>query len=309
MRTLATVSDVREARFRAMGSDVHVIVVGGSRDTRADARARIDDLEARWSRFLPDSEVSRLNRAAGRPVMVSADTCTAVSAAVAAWRATEGRFDPTVLPALVAAGYDRDFAMLDDASSVPTSSLPEPGPAPGCGGIVIDLLVGAITLPPGVAIDLGGIGKGLTADIVVAELAYAGATGACVNAGGDLRGWGEAPTERGWVVDVEHLPDVRLALADGAIATSSSSKHRWVRGGSTRHHLLDPRFGAPADAGLTAVTVIAGTAAAAEVLTKAAFVAGAERAPEIIESAGATGLLVTDTGRVIELARVEEFMR
>ena len=87
-----------------MGSDIHVIVVGGSPDLPARAHARIDELETRWSRFLADSEISRLNRAGGRPVMVSGDTIHAVAAAVDAWRATDGRFDPTVLPALIDGG-------------------------------------------------------------------------------------------------------------------------------------------------------------------------------------------------------------
>jgi thiamine biosynthesis lipoprotein len=300
---------VRELRFRAMGSDTHVIVVGGPPALPAIARARIDELEAHWSRFLVDSEISRLNRAGGRPVLVSDDTVHGVTAAVDAWRATDGRFDPTVLPALVAAGYDRDFATLDPDADLDPASTSTFAAAPGCAGIVIDSVVGAITLPHGVAIDLGGIGKGLAADLVVSVLRAAGAGGACVNAGGDLRVWGKPPGADGWVVDVEHLPDVRIALADGAIATSSSFKRRWTRGGATYHHLLDPRQGVPANAGLRAVTVIAGNAATAEALTKAAFVAGVDRAAPVIERAGATGLLVTDAGTVIHVAGIEEFLR
>jgi FAD:protein FMN transferase len=308
MKTPPSASVVRDIRFRAMGSDIHVIVVGGAPELPGRARARIDELESRWSRFLAASEISRLNRADGRPVMVSSDTIRAVTAAIDAWRETDGRFDPTVLPALIDAGYDQDFATLEDDRDGPTPH-PRFAAAPGCAGIIIDRVVGAITLPPDVAIDLGGIGKGLAADLVVAELRDGGARGACVNAGGDLRVWGEAPGADGWIVDVEHLPEVRIALADGAIATSSSTKRRWTRGDTTYHHLLDPRQGVPAHTGLVAVTVIAGDAATAEALTKAAFVAGVERGTAIVEGAGATGLLVTDTGSVIRLAGIEEFLR
>jgi FAD:protein FMN transferase len=307
MQTPVTAPAVHEARFPAMGSDAHVIVVGGSPALCGAARARIDELETRWSRFLPDSELSRLNRCGPGPRLVSPDTFLAVSAAVEAWRATDGRFDPTVLRALVAAGYDRDFAHLDHGSC--TAPAPVVDPAPGCGGIELDEHVGAITLPAGVAIDLGGIGKGLAADLVVAELMRAGAAGACVNVGGDLRATGTAPTDQGWIIAVEHLPDVRLALGDGAVATSSSFKRRWARAGSTFHHLLDPRRGGPAETGLAAVTVIAGTATEAETLTKAAFVAGAADAAGIVGRARATGLLVTDAGTVLRLAGIEEFLR
>jgi FAD:protein FMN transferase len=302
-------ADRSEMHFAAMGSDVHVIVVGGSADDCAAAHELIDELEACWSRFRPDSELSRLNRSAGLPVRASAHLRVAVTAAIEGWRSTGGRFDPTVLPALLAAGYDRDFARVRTGPASADHHRSASGPAPGCAGIRIDPIVEAITLPAGTAIDLGGIGKGLAADLVVAELAAAGVAGACVNVGGDLRVWGRAPTDDGWVVDLEHQPELRFALADGAIATSSSFKRHWVHDGSTVHHLIDPRAGQSACAGLAAVTVIAGTAAAAEVLTKAAFVAGADDAATIIDDAGATGILVTDADDLVLLPGIADFLR
>ncbi|MGZ4736526.1 MAG: FAD:protein FMN transferase, partial [Acidimicrobiia bacterium] len=127
--------------------------------------------------------------------------------------------------------------------------------------------------------------------------------------GGDLRVRGRAPGEAGWVADIEHLPDLRIALADGGVATSSSTKRRWTRDGNAVHHLLDPRLGLPARSGLRSVTIIAGTASAAEVTAKAAFVAGADDAAAIAEAAGATGVLVTDTGAVIQLPGLEDYLR
>ena len=90
-------------------------------------RARIEELEARWSRFRPDSELCRLNAAAGRPCSSPPTRSHAVTAAVDAWRATDGRFDPTVLPALVALGYDRDFA---DARAATPTDPSRAAPAP-----------------------------------------------------------------------------------------------------------------------------------------------------------------------------------
>src|SRR5689334_16393053 len=92
-----------ELRFRAMGTDVHLSALGDP-GLLVDARARIEDLERRWSRFLVDSELSRLNRAAGRPVAVDDETFSLVALAVHAWRETGGRFDPTVLDAVCAEG-------------------------------------------------------------------------------------------------------------------------------------------------------------------------------------------------------------
>ena len=180
--TVARAPTIREARWRAMGSDAHVLVVGGPATLLGGARDRIESLESRWSRFRPESELCRLNRAAGRPVVCSDDTYLAISAAVDAWVATEGRFDPTVLDAVVAAGYERDFA-----TSAPGPRTATPRPTPGGSGIVLDPVVRAVTLPKGVAVDLGGIGKGLAADLVATMLVRSGASGACVNLGGDLR--------------------------------------------------------------------------------------------------------------------------
>src|SRR3954464_4275841 len=111
-----------ERRFRAMGSDAHVVVVG-PRHLAEHAELRIADLERRWSRFDARSEVSALNRHAGDPVVVSPETLELVERALDAWRLTGGRFDPTVLGALLRAGYDRSFDELEAAPRGATSTL------------------------------------------------------------------------------------------------------------------------------------------------------------------------------------------
>jgi thiamine biosynthesis lipoprotein len=305
----ARVLTQRATRGHAMGSDLHVVVVGDDAaldDALDQARTRIAALEARWSRFRSDSEITRVNNAGGAPVAVSFDTFVAVTAAVDAWRRTGGRFDPTVLRTLRASGYDRDFRSLAPAAP---GAAPLPCPAPGCAGVELDHLVRSVRLPPGVELDLGGIGKGLAADLVVRELLDAGLAGASVNVGGDVRVGGSAPGEHGWVVDVEHAPGVLLALRDGAVATSSRLRRRWTRGDEHLHHLLDPASGRPADTGIAAITVVAGTAAGAEVLTKAAFVAGPRVGAAIVADAGATGLLLLDDGTITMLDGIDAFLR
>ncbi|HEY3672066.1 MAG TPA: FAD:protein FMN transferase [Acidimicrobiia bacterium] len=297
------------ARFRAMGTDVEVHAVGADARAIATLGARAIDalerLEARWSRFRPSSELCRLNDAAGAPVIVSLSTFSLIARAIDAWRDTGGRYDPTVLAALEAAGYDRDFDAVARARDDTPGSHPD---VPGCGDVELDSLVSAVRLPAGVALDLGGIGKGAAADEVSAELldaGVAGVTGVLVNLGGDLRARGDAPRPHGWVVDVDDpLATGRtglLALAEGAIATSTKLRRTWTRGDRTLHHLIDPRTGEPAESGLASVTVVAGEAWRAEVLAKAAFVAGVDDGPALVEAAGATGLLVTDDGDVLEL--------
>ena len=130
----------------------------------------------------PDSEVSIMNR--DRWAHVSIETRHLVDRAVRAWTITGGRFDPTMERQLVAAGYDRPFSRLPaDADGAQARVKP----SAGCGGIVFDPFTSTIHLPGDVHLDLGGIGKGFAADLVTAELLLAGAIGALVNLGGDLR--------------------------------------------------------------------------------------------------------------------------
>jgi thiamine biosynthesis lipoprotein ApbE len=120
---MQTTTAPAEARFRAMGSDVHVLVVDGPPDLLGRARDRVGELERRWSRFRPDSEISRLNTLAGSPVQVSPVTLGLVQRALQGARATGGRYDPTVLGDLLRAGYDRTLEQLGDAPAAGGSPL------------------------------------------------------------------------------------------------------------------------------------------------------------------------------------------
>ena len=357
-----------ERSLRAMGSDAHVLVetgapeAGGALRSTADGRTvfvdwparpvvdaeelldraagEIDRLERLWSRFRPDSDVSRLNAADGADVPVAAETIDIVTLAVEAWRRSGGRFDPTVLDAVVAAGYDRSFDQLQAAGLVPTegdevatAALDATGEVDGADGadgdadddgaaavgsrleagrIRIDAERGTLGLPPRTGLDLGGVGKGRAADLVVADLRRAGAAGACVNLGGDVRAWGRAPDPAGWVVaiaDPFHPDDdlAVVALEDGAVVTSARTRRQWVRDGVAGHHLIDPSTGRPAVGGLVAVSVIGPHAAWAEIAAKAAFVAGRDEAPEVLARFSVAGLLVADDGTVARTGGFEAF--
>jgi thiamine biosynthesis lipoprotein len=285
-----------------MGTWAHVVVVGGPTGALGRARSRIEQLEGRWSRFRPDSEVSRLNRAGGRPLVVSADTVTLVSRALSGRRATGGLFDPTLLGPLVEAGYDRSFELVARRSPAAGGRRPAEAGGRGCSGrsaVAVDERVGTVALPSGTGFDAGGIGKGLAADLVVADLLAHGATGACVNLGGDLRAEGDGP----WTVDVadpfdgRRRPVARLSFDAGGVATSSCLRRTWWHDGTARHHLIDPATGRPSGTDVAAVTVLTGDAWRAEVLATAALLAGTDRALDVLAAAGATGLVVDGGGR------------
>ena len=301
--------EIEHAQFRAMGTDVSVLALGAGGDLGAVAADAIEALEAKWSRFRPTSELCRLNDAVGAPVVVSPETFDLVARAVDAWQFTGGRYDPTILPALIAAGYDRSFDELAPDNGAPVG---DPVPAPGCAGIVLDPIVHAIRLPPGVALDLGGIGKGYAADLVARDLVRSPDWhGVLVNLGGDLRSMGESPAPHGWVIEVDDPLGTGatglLSLSTGAVATSTRLRRAWTRAGREMHHLVDPRTGLPGGSGVASVTVIAGDAWRAEVLAKAAFLAGSVDGGRLVTDAGATGLLVTDDGAVVELDGLSAF--
>jgi thiamine biosynthesis lipoprotein len=281
-----------------MGTQVELLAAGAPSGALAAARHRLADLEARWSRFRPDSEISTLNRAVGRPVAVSPETLTLLALAVLGWQATAGRFDPTVLDALEAAGYDRSFDQLPADRPDADGPGPAPGPAPGLAGLRLDPEAGTATLPAGTRLDLGGIAKGYAADLLCADLRAAGAAGACVNVGGDLR-VGGTNAQGGWAIAVPHPHGgqaATLQLTDGAAATSSPLRRAWQAGGQPAHHLIDPRTGRPAETGILQVTVVAGEAWRAEVAAKAAFLAGLPDALSLATRLGADALVVDHDG-------------
>ena len=291
-----------------MGTDVHLIVGGaGAGDLVERAERRISDLERRWSRFRPDSEVSRLN--AGDPMTISDETFELVDRAVTGWRMTGGAFDPTVLDAVTSLGYDRDFGSLGGSVAGSRPSRP----ARGCNGTVLSRAARLVKLPDGARIDPGGIGKGLAADMVSSETMRAGARGCCVDIGGDLRVAGSAPGAGAWGVDVEDPLAGRgtigcIRLRRGAATTSWRTKRTWAAADGERHHLVDPSTGESIRSGVASVTAVTGLAWKGEVLCKAAFVAGPAEGVALLERNGAAGLLVDDGGRVHRAGPIEDFL-
>jgi thiamine biosynthesis lipoprotein len=282
-----------ERRFRAMGSDIEMLldVDPSPRVERVirSAAERFAGLEQRLSRFLPDSEVSRLNRD-GR-VLAGTDLLRLVERGIDGRERTGGRFDPTVGDAVIAAGYDRSFELVADRADdlTPSSS------AATKGRVVVDRARRAIEVGPGVRIDLGGIAKGYAAERACDVLA---SLGPClVSAGGDIAVRG-APRGGGtWTIgaDTSSGP-VTLALPWGGVATSGLGR-RWRRGRQEAHHIIDPATGLPAVGDLSRVTVIARDAVEAEVMATAFFLAGARAAAAEADSLGLPALLVTTDGR------------
>ncbi len=253
-----------ETRFTAMGTYCHVLAVGPCGPTKvAKAVEAVERLELLWSRFRPGSEISQLSHANGRSMKVSPETVSLVQKSVLAWRLSQGRFNPTMANRMVELGYDRSFAAIDQCQL--SEQIEDWNPDQSCGQILVDSENQTVRLPKGIGFDPGGIGKGLAADMISAQLMNDGAWGAMVNLGGDLRVRGTPPSGDAWLIAIREpavldSPITSVRLNDCGLATSTTKKRRWNHGGLERHHLLDPDTGLSCVPGVDLASVIAGEA-------------------------------------------------
>lgn len=244
---------------------------------------RADD---RFSRFSETSELSRVNRGAGRWQRVSPEFAELTRRSLHAARATDGLFDPTVLPELVAAGYDRDFDELRHAPPPAARALPRPVRFRD-----VELEGRLLLLPPGAALDFGGIAKGWAVD--QASRVVRGLPWAVVDAGGDLRLAGRPlhPVPIGVADPNDPAVEIlQIGLEQGALATTSVVTRSW---GPGLHHVIDPRTGRPAATGVLQASVWTETCTEAEVMSKWALLAG----PRVLRELPAA--LVMEDGRVL----------
>ena len=292
-----------ERRFAAMGSTAH-LQVGDAPGPLVDwAVAEVERLEQCWSRFRPDSELSRLNASAGGWTAVSSRMLLSLERARALWSATGGAFDPTVFEALERLGYDRSFELVrnDTETRAVGSAIDEP--APGFGAVEIDATASEVRIPPGTRLDLGGLGKGLAADLVAEGLVDRGARSALVSLGGDLRAAGDAP-DGGWQIPIEdpfEEGSIRFerVLESGGLVTSTCGYRRWTHDGREVHHLIDPRTGAPSAAGVFAVVAQGPEAWWAEGLAKAVVVTGIDAAAALLHDTGVDVTVFLDDGSAV----------
>jgi FAD:protein FMN transferase len=264
----------------AMDTLVTIRVAGDDSPEIAEMVERAFDwftaVEEACSRFRPDSEVSRLAFTTGRPVQVSPLLAAALDVALDAATATAGVFDPTLGAELARRGFDTDHRTGE------RFAVDAPG---GLADVDFDPETGTVTLDRPVCFDLGAVAKGLAVDLAARELADL--PGATVDAGGDA--WLHGGP---WPVGLAdpHQPNrvlTELSLTDVGIATSGG----YARPG----HLIVPpdRAAEPA----AQVTVLAGTAIAADLLSTVALLLGVEDGLDLLEDTeGVAGLLIAPDG-------------
>jgi thiamine biosynthesis lipoprotein len=300
--------DLQRKSFRAMGTTCGVAATAGAHDVflarRAldAAQAEVAACERVLSRFDPNSDLSRLNRAAGEWVAVDTRLIEALAAALRGRTNTCGLFDPTILPALAAVGYDRSFELLTERAAAPLDGWH------GGASIDVDAGSGRARVEQDAAVDLGGIGKGFAATraLLAMRTAWSALPGGLVDLGGDIAVWGEPPEGGPWRVD---MADPRahdrvygtLELTSGGIATSGRDTRRF--GPERRlHHLIDPATGEPAAAGPLSVTVVAESATEAEQYATALGISTVDDAHDLLASRQeVAALLIPEFGEPVAL--------
>lgn len=296
----ATITSVeREISQEIMKTDIFIKIlqVGGERSRMLHALDEAFDsfrrFEARFSRFRPTSELTVFNQGTGG--LVSSQLFALLSTCATYYHATDGIFDPTVLPTLEDLGYPG--ASTGERTSA--SSL-------GFDQVILDPATQSAKKPRDVKLDLGGIGKGYAVDMVTQELYTFGYTNFLVDAGGDIyaAGTNEEAGYPFWAIDVENPAQPRQSLAtvllrDEAIATSGRNRRTWLHEGQMVHHLIDPRRAKSVETSLLTVSTIAPTTTEADVRAKTLFILGPEQGFALAQAQNWPALFVTTTQHLL----------
>jgi FAD:protein FMN transferase len=268
-------------------------------------RAGLDDVEHACSRFRTDSEISRLTP--GRTTL-SPLLADLVGTALDAAEASAGLVDPTVGGVVRELGYDRSIELLP-ADGTPVSVVHR---VPGWRRV--SLYGDRLELPAGIHLDLGATAKARAADLLARRAADTVGVGVLLELGGDVATVGPGPTraggglgqrdEEGWQVLVRDTPEdppAQVSLRPGsAVATSSTVRRAWRRGGVRLHHIVDPRTAAPAAPVWRSATVAAHTCVEANIASTAAVILGRD-ASRWLSERGYTARLVDLQHRVVRV--------
>ena len=278
----------------AMGTAVELTAVGAERvELTAALDAAVAEIRAveDWASLGdPASELSRLN-AAGGGASLSPELAATLELAFEVAADSDGAFDPTVRPLLAAYGYtDGEWRVPEVEELAAARELVD------YRRVVFEN--GALVLPPGFILDLGGIAKGYAVDRALAVLESAGLAGGLVNAGGDIACFGCSPGGGPWRIGIQHprAPEELYAVVEldgGAVATSGDYERYFEQDGRRYPHLLDPRTGEPARRAVSA-TVTAPSCAEADAYATAVLVLGPSAGLELIESLTGLEALVVD---------------
>ena len=283
----------------SMGSYVQQTVYGGNREEAASAASSVvTELEGLISRNVADSDIIRLNQAAGTEFLeIDQRTWDVLNTSLQVCQASDGAFDITIGPISGLWGFDTQEPHLPQDSTI-QSLLP-----------MVDyedlslLEDGTAALQVhGAALDLGAVGKGAGCDAAIAAYQEHGADRAIVSVGGSVGVYGRKPGDQPWRIAVRD-PDSdgslgELAIYEGFLSTSGSYEKTFTQDGVTYHHILDPRTGYPADSDLLSVTVWSPGGALSDALSTACFVLGMEESLPLLEEFDSGAVFITEDHQI-----------
>jgi thiamine biosynthesis lipoprotein len=261
--------------FRAMASPCEILV---DADDGLFARRLVDlaaaearRIETKFSRYREDSVVHALNTSAGRPLTVDDETADLLDLSASLHTLSGGRFDAT-------SGVLRRAWSFDGSDRLPSRGAVK-ALLPLVGWERVAWRRPELTLPAGMEIDLGGLGKEYAVDRIAALVAAETGAGVLVNFGGDLRAVGSRRGGKAWEVGLENPEYERqalrnLSLETGALATSGDSRRFLLRDGVRYSHILNPRTGWPVKSAPRSVTVLGPTCLEAGALATLAMLRG-----------------------------------
>ncbi len=288
-----------EASLFAMNTYMTFTAYGERAEEALDAaRQQIQDAEALWSVTDENSEIYRANHSGGQTIQVSEETAAILSFALERAEKTGGALDPTIYPVLEAWGFTTDQKQVPSDEEI-ASLLAYVGYSR------ISLEGTQLTVPEGMELDLGAVGKGYTADLVTETLAGYGVESAVISLGGNVQAIGSRPDGSDWRIGIrEPWGEGNLGIlevSDAAVVTSGGYENYFEDGeGNIYWHILDPKTGHPANSGLQSVTIVSTAGKLCDALSTALFVMGADGAENYWrENGGFDMLLVTDDGEIL----------
>lgn len=300
----ATVENgLHKLTFRAMSTEcrvnVHGAQLGVIQEFQREVVNWVARFEARYSRFIPDSLIGRINAAAGEQwIEIDADAECMFNLCQELFFVTRGAFDPTALPLIKLWNWKANPPVVPDSSAIAAARQL-------VGWSKVQRRSGAIFLPQrGMAIDLGGIGKEYAVDCVANMAIERGIPNVLVDFGQDVRVRGHAPDKKFWWIGLEDAfaPGkcwAGVAVTDHAVATSGDYLRSFQINGRRYGHILDPRTGYPVGNECRAVSVIAPSCTIAGLFSTTAFILGARAGVQLIEShPGAAGTITTDSTKI-----------
>lgn len=283
----------------AMNTYITFTAYGENAETALEESAnRIQTLETLWSATDSESEIYRANHSGGKTITLSQETAEVLSFILEMAEKTDGALDPTIYPVLTAWGFTTDSKQIPSNEEIAILLQK-------VGYDRIQLADRDLTVPDGMKLDLGAVGKGYAADLVTEVLKEYGVESAIISLGGNIQAIGSRPDGNDWRIGIRApWEDGNLGvleISDAAVVTSGGYENYFEdEDGTVYWHIIDPMTGYPANSGMQAVTIIGAEGRICDALSTALFVMGSEKAEEYWrENGGFDMLLVTNENEII----------